>query len=351
MNIIQKKRTSVYLDIIDRILYYQPLEIQRLLNHEHIEHLVQDQLIEYSKYNQLSMLQSITCADFENKRYVLDGQHRIHAFHILKTKHNIELNQLIPIICYNVNSLDEIKDYYLRINKHNPINPLECSSNWFTYGKNFCQWISNEFKPYIKNSKNKCNCPYINILDLMTYIKEYKVFERLNEKQISLERFQQLICDINLYFISHWKIIKQLQISEEYSKRINKCIEKSEQFCCVLGIWRRFEWIEIALHSLSNDIPMTEISFSQFCNIRTKIPKKIRMAVWKKRNAEKLAGNCFVCKETLDYENMECGHIISFAHGGSCQLDNLEPICKQCNRDMGTINMIEYISIYHLTQN
>jgi hypothetical protein len=45
------------------------------------------------------MLQSITCADFENKRYILDGQHRIHAFYILKTKHNIELNQLIPIIC------------------------------------------------------------------------------------------------------------------------------------------------------------------------------------------------------------------------------------------------------------
>jgi len=344
---VVRKRTNVYLDTIENIIQYQPIDIQRLLNVEHVNNLVEDQLCEYRKYNQFSILQSITCADFNNKRYILDGQHRIEAFSILKNQYNISLFETIPVICYNVDRIEEIKDYYLRINKHHPINPLECSKEWFEYGKNFCQWISTEFKPYIKNLKTKCNCPYINMSELMTYIKEYKVFERLIERNINLETFEQFICDINLYFIANCTIIKNFQINEEYTKKIDKCLEKSSTFTCILGIWRRFEWIEIAIYSITNNIPISEISFSKFCNVRTKIAKKVRMSVWKKRNQEKLVGTCFVCSESLEYENMECGHVTSFANGGSCDLHNLEPICKQCNRDMGTINLIEYVEIHN----
>jgi 5-methylcytosine-specific restriction endonuclease McrA len=39
---------------------------------------------------------------------------------------------------------------------------------------------------------------------------------------------------------------------------------------------------------------------------------------------------------------MECGHIIAHALGGNALLDNLMPVCKSCNRDMGTMNLEEY---------
>jgi len=46
----------------------------------------------------------------------------------------------------------------------------------------------------------------------------------------------------------------------------------------------------------------------------------------------------------LMYEDMECGHIIAFARGGSSSDTNLEPICRICNRDMGIMDMRDYIS-------
>lgn len=35
----------------------------------------------------------------------------------------------------------------------------------------------------------------------------------------------------------------------------------------------------------------------------------------------------------------EAGHIMSVKEGGTDTLDNLRPICKSCNRSMGTENM------------
>ena len=39
---------------------------------------------------------------------------------------------------------------------------------------------------------------------------------------------------------------------------------------------------------------------------------------------------------------MERGHIVPFAQCGSADLENLEPVCKTCNRDMGVMNLHEY---------
>jgi 5-methylcytosine-specific restriction endonuclease McrA len=55
-----------------------------------------------------------------------------------------------------------------------------------------------------------------------------------------------------------------------------------------------------------------------------------------------MTGKCYVCENTLDYDNMECSHIIAHALGGDISLDNLQPCCKSCNRDMGIMNLYEY---------
>jgi hypothetical protein len=284
-----------------------------------------------------SILQTITCCDYDNKRYVIDGQHRIQAFKILKNL-NYPINISIPIVVYNVNDFNEIQNYYIRLNNHHPINPLEITENWKDFGKVFCNWICNEFKTYIKDTTSRSQCPNINLRELMIYINKFKVFERIN----NIDELINSITYLNNFIITNIKIIKSTQIQSNFVNKIDKCFAKNPTKPCMLGIWRQFEWIEIAIYLIKNELNLNNIYLSQFTKNRPKIVKKKKIEVWNKRNNNTLSGKCFCCEDDLQYDDMECGHIIPFVHGGSIEINNLEPICKKCNRDMGIMNLNEY---------
>ena len=66
--------------------------------------------------------------------------------------------------------------------------------------------------------------------------------------------------------------------------------------------------------------------------------------VWENRYEKCYEVLCFICKTNkITPFNFECGHIISHYHGGSNDIDNLDAICRQCNKDMRTIHMSEFI--------
>ena len=350
---IDKPKTSIVIENILNVIKCQPANIQRLLNDEHVDYLVNDQIEEYKKNGMFSILQSITCGDLNNRRYILDGQHRIAAF---KHLHNLNypLNQNIPLIIYHINSLEELKYYYKRINKHHPINPLEISDTWFIYGKSFCIWLKTQFSAYIKNTEKTCNCPNINLREMMIYIKNRNVFSRLNDIMLNEDVsivFQRSIVSINQYLINNFDVLRKLQFTNDFKRKIEKCYGKNEENPCFLGIWRQFEWIEIAIYLIKHNVRINEIDLSLFNNERIKIPKCIRNDVWKKRNGNVIEGFCFVCNNSLIFDNMECGHIIPHVCKGQITIDNLEPICKTCNRDMGIMNLNEYKSILNINKN
>jgi hypothetical protein len=355
---IVKTKTSVIVDSISNIIHYQPSNIQRLLNTEHVQRLVSDQVKEFQNHSIFSILQSITCADLNGKRYVLDGQHRLAAFKILNDM-NYPMNQMIPLVIYDTESLDELKDYYVRINKHHPINPLEVTDMWFKYGKSFCTWFAKEFNGYVKNSEKTCLVPHINIRELMEYIKRVNVFERLysiieesmcNDDDDLLVVLMGRVIELNNYMIKYSEYIKKLQLTSDFKKKLDKCWNKDTTNPCYLGIWRQFEWLEICIYLIQDNTNVESIDLSQFCNNRAKITKFERYNVWEKRNGKMMEGCCYVCNNTLLFENMECGHIIPHVYKGTTTIENLEPICKMCNRDMGIMNLNEYKSIINRSQ-
>jgi hypothetical protein len=68
------------------------------------------------------------------------------------------------------------------------------------------------------------------------------------------------------------------------------------------------------------------------------ISKAMKKRVW-----EKCVDNmCEICEDEIDQYNFEAGHIISRALGGQVSIENLIPICFDCNRGMGTRNAYEY---------
>ena len=76
---------------------------------------------------------------------------------------------------------------------------------------------------------------------------------------------------------------------------------------------------------------------------RYHIPKSLGKLVWDKYiGADKEIAKC-VCCNHQDIKQIDChyGHVIAVKNGGYDSVDNLRPICSQCNLDIKTQNMNE----------
>ena len=80
---------------------------------------------------------------------------------------------------------------------------------------------------------------------------------------------------------------------------------------------------------------------------KTKIPQIVRRKVWINFLGRNFDAMCMCCNiEPISINNFNCGHIISEKDGGSTKIDNLRPICTQCNSSMGIMNMEEFMEKY-----
>jgi hypothetical protein len=81
---------------------------------------------------------------------------------------------------------------------------------------------------------------------------------------------------------------------------------------------------------------------------RKKIPSSIRTLVWNKYIGEDVAqADCFCCRTAkISVRSFDCGHVIAEAKGGDLTINNLRPICKDCNKSMGTRSMNEFTKEY-----
>jgi 5-methylcytosine-specific restriction endonuclease McrA len=81
----------------------------------------------------------------------------------------------------------------------------------------------------------------------------------------------------------------------------------------------------------------------------TKVPKKtisksLKRKVWDTWIGEQFGtSKCLCCNhQTIRQIEFHCGHVIAEKHGGATNVENLRPICAQCNLSMGTTNLNEF---------
>lgn len=87
----------------------------------------------------------------------------------------------------------------------------------------------------------------------------------------------------------------------------------------------------------------TRVSTRQTKSKKKPIPKPLRSAVWNENlDPTMKIGNCFVCNCEIKFETFHCGHIRAEANGGETILENLKPICSDCNSSMGTMYLPEF---------
>jgi hypothetical protein len=78
------------------------------------------------------------------------------------------------------------------------------------------------------------------------------------------------------------------------------------------------------------------------------IDPRLRKKVWKRYIGNYLEAKCFCCREKIitpfSYNyTFQAGHIISEHNGGKTSIENLLPICRDCNMNMSSENWDEYV--------
>lgn len=75
------------------------------------------------------------------------------------------------------------------------------------------------------------------------------------------------------------------------------------------------------------------------------IPAALKRKVWYTYIGEEHGkGQCYCCQTSVIHQlSFHCGHVLSEKNGGDLTLQNLRPICQNCNSSMGTMSMNEFI--------
>jgi len=81
---------------------------------------------------------------------------------------------------------------------------------------------------------------------------------------------------------------------------------------------------------------------------RATITGEMRLAVWEKWVGQRTRAKCFCCwkaciTQLSNYKTFHAGHIISDHNGGETSVDNMLPICRDCNMNMGAENWDDYV--------
>ena len=81
-----------------------------------------------------------------------------------------------------------------------------------------------------------------------------------------------------------------------------------------------------------------------------RIPLAVKRLVWNKYIGEDIGkAKCYCCNLTdIMQISFHCGHVVARVYGGETVIDNLRPICQNCNCSMSTTNMMDFIKSYGL---
>jgi 5-methylcytosine-specific restriction endonuclease McrA len=310
--------------------------IQRSVDVDVIVEIMNDQEDIYKKYGKYLIPGCLSIGSFDNREYIIDGQHRLEAYKALNKLYP-ERALHVDIDYYEVNSEEGIELLYKRVNTctPNPIAVLEI--NPYKIHEQLKKYFTTNYKQYLSTSKN-CKAPNIHIDTLFELIQN----RLLRIVNWSGDQIIEQIIALNKYYSAQTEGV----MTRWGVDRINLDKAKKHSPTLHLAAYRNYEWID-RLIDIYNGNAIASLQHFHVSKQKDVISKPLRIKVWNKRDPPENAIHfCYCCKgEIQQGVNFVCGHIIPRACGGQCIFDNLEPICNECNADMRTMHLAEYMKL------
>lgn len=308
--------------------------IQREIDDEHVTKLLNSFLQSYEK-DQVIDMGSLDLACLDDILYLVNGQHRYQVMCKLMESGIAPFS--VEIKVKKVSSINELNEYFMIVNGSKPLKICKNADTqmivnavrkhfYHNYG-NFC------------SNANRPRRPNINLNQLTDRINDMNLIEKLciDHSDTLIAKIEELNDFYRYTKKEKWEDwgIKDWNALEE------RCRYKSPTKPLFLGIYTNFEWLYRLVYSIENQTDYSDMQHTTMTH-RHKITKGKRRQVWAKRNNKKMEAPCFVCTQNIDYDSFECGHIDAIFWGGNNDINNMEPICGVCNRDMGIENLYEY---------
>ena len=309
-------------------------ECQRAIDHEQINSIFTFQVRHYEDYRCFFFTNPITIAEFNNVKYILDGQHRIQCISLLNQKYDEPFDILVSMLY--VDSKEEIDEKYIAINQNKPV-PLPSNINdWKSFTRFIDEYFQNNYSKYFSKAE-RSQLPNFNKELLLKYLNDNNIAEKMN---YDYKLFLTEIEELNLFYLqTYTSTLSNFKFNVMNS--IEKAKRKHPSKPFVLGIFRKFEWVDRIVYKTQNNVNYINMNHIS-TDTRIKIKSKLRKSVWTKFHKDSMIGHCNVCEDIIDYDNFQCGHIQSVFYNGRTMLHNLVPICGKCNLDMGIKNLDEY---------
>lgn len=271
----------------------------------------------------------VICKNDNITLYLLDGQHRLKMIEELVKE---DINDYLYICYYHIKTNEEMKELFKSINKdshkiNNYISLDEFNESLYDLTK---EYLKTKYSLYFPERKSQINrrhslTEFLDLLVQKLYFQKFTNIESIiNDIEMKNKKFNKLI-DYQEYYLENPEMFY-----------------KDEQLCVKNGF----------IISLKNNnfidflVDETVIPDHTFKNLKKSIPPKLRIQVWRKEFNDEDIAYCpfYRCENIIriGVNGFHCGHVISEFNGGQTNIDNLRPICSDCNCKMATMNWSEY---------
>lgn len=315
---------------------------QRLIDPHHVNDLYDYQKEVHKKYGKYFFL-PIAVAQLGKQRFVIDGQHRLAcAARLRGDGAKVDL----PAVFAEVETMAELEEKYEALNKNKPASSVSAPLYaWKKFVKPIEAHFREKYAPYIKVTKTP-QSPNFNVDHLSDYLKTHQVGKKADYDA------KTFICAterLNAYYIKTFSASVEphfpstVNVSKQIRKAFDKKIKNGKRTSpCLLGVYRRFEWVERVLYHLQTGTFFEDVDHFPLSRCGKNIDRQLRKQVWMQHSESECSAECSACGEAIDVFSFVCGHVVSRFSGGETVVSNLKPVCALCNRDMGAENLNEY---------
>lgn len=303
-------------------------DYQGALNEDKVNSMIKEYI---DKPNFFYFKNRIIIGDLNDTWYIIDGQHRVEMCKKIFLEKNIN-NELI-FCWYSFSSENDMRELFTSINKDSTKNRFYINCETFEKIKisEFMKYVNIHWKEYFAkkksiNGKKKTQEEFRDELISINYFKNDKSVQELykNIHEKNLEFYELNRYNINI------KYNKDIFYKEELNSINDKviiCLKRNNFI----------KWL--------ND--KNEIPFHDYKKEKNKIPSRLKKASWIKEYGDVTDVKCPIsfCNNTINCltaNGFQAGHIISEYNNGKIEINNLKPICKNCNSSMGSKNWIDY---------
>jgi len=309
-------------------------DMQSSLEEERVDSMVNEYL---DNPNMFCCKDKIVIADYEDNWLIMDGQHRLNMIKELYNKHQISGDSHKFTLCwYKVESGEELHNLFTSLNKDSKKNEYYISTPRIQniLITSFTKLLNQYYKKQFNKKKSSTSRIY-TIEEFRDKLIENDFFSKY--PNYTAQKLLEIIKNKNNEFYKLNRYDVEISNNPDTFYAVEKKIIEDE-FIVSLKNNNFIKWL------INPDIKPIHIRKKT----KKKIPSAIRKKVWDKEFPNESTGICTISWCDTELHNgkngFEAGHIISEANGGDITVNNLRPICSNCNSEMGSKNWKDHVS-------